>query len=469
MATIRSRPYEHIGLVLPVERKGDDGSSVQEGWVYTGVPAAEPHDLGAIDIDDDDHEPIARRTRSQRAAVLAPAPRPSSNSRPAPKAALKVTHEGSVAEIATQGFLAMDLVQRNVTLVQSIANEKLYANKVLVRNLDWLADVMNLPCDLDISTWPGARAVLPEVDCFPSLRFWQYCNGGDLRNLIHLYRQYDNTIPEIFIWPAAWTPIYHNDLHPHNVFIHYPDVHGQVPAAGAVGEAFPAIVLADFGLARIQGDEPDSEFLWGDVFTMGGLLRDMAQSHIPVNEDGLQDPVLPANRTTVVAAMSRATAPNYSDDLVGALTTFEWDDMDMWTYEDGVPDLDTNEDWVFGDFLRMARAKVNAARYPGPGPRPPPNYYLPMYVSWTKPQQLMPVVVSLGNLTPFDQTAGADDVEDEWDPAMEQNTDLVWLSNGMAKLHWLRRFHNVRPRYQFRSLSYGTPQLGPVRRGVRDD
>ncbi|KAI1872351.1 uncharacterized protein JN550_004070 [Neoarthrinium moseri] len=418
MATIRSRPYEHIGLVLPVERKGDDGSSVQEEWVYTGVPAAEPHDLDAIDIDDDDHEPIARRTRSQRAAVVAPAPRPSPNSRPAPKAALKVTHEGSVAKIATQGFLAMDLVQRNVTLVQSIANEKLYANKIL--------------CDLDISTWPGARAVLPEVDCFPSLRFWQYCNGGDLRNLIHLYRQYDNTIPEIFIWhvaerlttalaflkhgvypgedwdhrPAAWTPIYHNDLHPHNVFIHYPDVHGQVPAAGAVGEAFPAIVLADFGLARVQGDEPDSEFLWGNVFTMGGLLRDMAQSHIPVNEDGLQDPVLPANRTTVVAAMSRATEP---------------------------------------------------------------NYYLPMYVSWTKPQQLMPVVVSPGNLTPFDQTAGADDVEDEWDPAMEQNTDLVWVSNGMAKLHWLRRFHNVRPRYQFRSLGYGTPQLGPVRRGVRDD
>lgn len=77
--------------------------------------------------------------------------------------------------------------------------------------------------------------------------------------------------------PAAWTPIYHRDLvssfalmltlrlssligvYPqvkNNVFIHYPpNEPGCVSRFGRESNAFPDIVLGDFGNSAIEGDD----------------------------------------------------------------------------------------------------------------------------------------------------------------------------------------------------------------------
>lgn len=95
--------------------------------------------------------------------------------------------------------------------------------------------------------------------------------------------------------------------HPNNVFINYPPRGpGRIPRAGIEGNAFPEIVVGDFGYAGIQGDDPailpvsiypppdgddeDSQGWmadWEDIFSVGSLLREMVMTHIPESVSSL--------------------------------------------------------------------------------------------------------------------------------------------------------------------------------------
>lgn len=58
---------------------------------------------------------------------------------------------------------------------------------------------------------------------------------------------------------ANWTKIYHADLCQNNVMIHYPRPKGGRSNKGNLKNAFPNIVIIDYGASMIDGDDaPDS-------------------------------------------------------------------------------------------------------------------------------------------------------------------------------------------------------------------
>ncbi|KAG6364560.1 hypothetical protein INS49_006162 [Diaporthe citri] len=322
---------------------------------------------------------------------------------------------------------------------------------------------IDLPGDNDDDV--HRRGVLPNVPYFNKLRFWQeldprdstsdctvyslffdYCNGGAVDELVTKYNKRLIAVPEHFIWlvaeqmflalvamkfgrhtvqrdedegsrhgsepaedstqqPDNWVRIYHRDLHANNVFINYPPRGpGRIPRAGLESNAFPEIVVGDFGNSGIEGDDPatlpvcvyqpwgeeDTEgFLaeWEDIYSVGEMLRTMSMAHI--HHDRLNTNDRP-NCGRVQVANQEPGAPPYSDELIELLQRFEFPNHEHDLVRDLGEAIDTTfpspED-VRDTLLPQAQARVAGFRRPADRPA---GYYDSIDVSWTKPEKLMP-------------------------------------------------------------------------------
>lgn len=194
--------------------------------------------------------------------------------------------------------------------------------------------------------------------------------------------------------------------HPNNVFINYPPRRsGRAPRMGLESNAFPEIVVGDFGNSGIEGDhndtlpvsvypEPDGDrpddvgFLaeWEDIFSVGELLRQMVMTHIP--DSGAWD--LKPNCGRVQDANQQRNAPPYSRELIDLLKLFEYPNQENMMVRDLRGAVDTTfpspED-LRDTLLPQAQARVAALRRPADRPA---GYFDGIDVSWTKPEQLMP-------------------------------------------------------------------------------
>jgi hypothetical protein len=178
-----------------------------------------------------------------------------------------------------------------------------------------------------------------------------------------------------------------------------------LPRAGLESNAFPEIVLGDFGNSGIQNDDlaiiPVSAYgapveasndnegsleEWEDIFSVGELLREMSMTHIP--HTGFSD-LRPADRW-VQDVNQQGTAPPYSAELIELLQRFEYPDMMRLMVRDLLdavhPTFPSPED--LRDIL-LPQAQTQVAGFRKPANRPA-GYYNNIDVSWTKPEQLMP-------------------------------------------------------------------------------
>ncbi|KAI1413685.1 hypothetical protein F5Y13DRAFT_189120 [Hypoxylon sp. FL1857] len=353
------------------------------------------------------------------------------------------------SDINERGFIFINRLKTSkVMTVQSVGRGRrrgeLLVKKMLRYNTDTDRD---MPEELMISTAPAARVRLPrprsvhgvERLYFAELYCWQYhkehethslyYNGGTLEDFMEKYEEIRRPVPEHFIWlvalrlaeivrymsfgippgtddnpPLAWELIAHRDVAPNNIFLHYHDPSTtREPAVGFVRNAFPEVILGDFGEVAMESDEPDlmrGGILdwgevndWEDIYFMGEILRRLAQTHL---DHDLLDDVNGTLSNTVNDSLPANETP-YSDDLIRMLEEFEYTGMDSariyHSYEnenghevqnwEDIPDPDR----IANVIVPLARRKVR--RYLGIGELPH-GYYRSLDVSWTRPNAPMP-------------------------------------------------------------------------------
>ncbi|CAN8099839.1 unnamed protein product [Discula destructiva] len=379
-------------------------------------------------------------------------PLPAHLGQPSPRKKRRTAAEAAGLHMAQKGFLLVkilvDMDPGQVLLVQSEANGKLYILKISKPGSDIEehedATFYEEPLDLRVSTWEDAPGYL-NVDApfFNKLSYWQklaseetdptyslyfeFCNGGTAEQLMDKYYNRENTpVPEHFIWLVAeqlslaiawlrygirpdtpdqtspddlsedWSVIHHRDLNARNIFINYlPNARGRprTSAAGAETNAFPQIVLGDFGNAGIEGDDttalPPNATDWGklepelrpweDVYTLGRLLRSLCMTHVPFDGDGNDHWSSRPDNRTLAAANAHGGAPPYSGELIALLQKFEWEGMTDGEIDDVADpntDFQANGRWIVGTLLPAARAQV--AKYRA-------DRQDAMSVAWTKP------------------------------------------------------------------------------------
>lgn len=194
-----------------------------------------------------------------------------------------------------------------------------------------------------------------------------------------------------------------------NVFINYPPRGpGRIPRTGLESNAFPEIVVGDFGNAGIEGDDvtklpmsiyavpygeddDDGGFLedWEDTFSVGEVLRTMSMTHV-ASRPGMELDFRP-NCGRVQDVNQEATAPPYSDELIGMLQRFEYPNMErgggVRNLRDAIHTTFPSPQDLRDTLLPQARARVAALRRPADRPA---GYFDSIDVSWTKPEELMP-------------------------------------------------------------------------------
>ena len=173
--------------------------------------------------------------------------------------------------------------------------------------------------------------------------FMEYCDGGDLHNLIKRYQEHSLYVPESFIWHVfihlaealaflhrdwqpkkgylqdEWETVLHRDIKPANIFLRH-----------RADGAYPDIVLGDFGLAGLSTDRGyDSDFQGGtamyqppelpqatekgDVWALGAVIHALAGNGPPMKRV-LKDEVSDINKwwKTPEARQVKGLAPCYS-------------------------------------------------------------------------------------------------------------------------------------------------------------
>ena len=146
--------------------------------------------------------------------------------------------------------------------------------------------------------------------------YFDYYAEGDLSTLIKRYRQYNEFVPEAFMWhaylqltealaylhtglnhdtrcmgPVDWPAVIHGDIKPANIFLSPPDPSAQDPLC----REYPSLVLGDFGLAdlrpkpyvgtlKYQPPELPSMSVKADVWAVGGVMHTMAHFEAPVSD-----------------------------------------------------------------------------------------------------------------------------------------------------------------------------------------
>lgn len=235
---------------------------------------------------------------------------------------------------------------------------------------------------------------------------------------------------------ALCIAISHRDMASRNIFIHYRNRGiGLEPAVGLEANAFPDIVVGDFGSAALESDDPeaipygifetDEVNEWEDIYAMSKSVRQLCQTHIPVtdmDDDWGERPECYL-MSSVNGYLDPADTP-YSNDLITFLQNFEWPNCDVVTdplapqfNADGLLQsscfFQPDAEWVADTMLPLARQKVEEYRNPAGGLLP--THYKTYDVSWTKPERLMPFEYEAQYARSNDGMDDDDDEDDEDD------------------------------------------------------
>ncbi|KAI0437322.1 hypothetical protein F4803DRAFT_556108 [Xylaria telfairii] len=284
-----------------------------------------------------------------------------------------------------------------------------------------------------------------------------------------------------------WIPIHHRDLAARNgleVFIHYPPRDDPEPEEGFEENAFPELIVGDFGHAAMDGDsldmvqpgcwnEPGVIAEWHDTYS----IFDIAKTLCTQVDHGL---VQHANEL-----LGENEQP-YSDDLIQMLQHFEYPN---YCEEPDIRDsqldpasglmvpnhsLVPNMRRVVDEFLPIIRDRVQ--RYRNPAGGIPNRWWKELDVSWTKPDPFMPYEW---------MTQGKDKEKNQGDSEEEENNSDKEDQNPNAKsigdhvcpepnpvsvrkmleeiivLH--KGYPHERPEHQIVHLDYGQPIMSEIR------
>ncbi|KAI3331720.1 hypothetical protein HD806DRAFT_546068 [Xylariaceae sp. AK1471] len=357
----------------------------------------------------------------------------------------------SDTDIPKGGFIFIHRLKGNVLSVQSVGTGDIFINKLLqpdrTRNKTEQAE------ELRISTAPDAeRRLLGPLlvrgvmrTYFNELALWQrigdgtyslylnFYNGGALDKLWDCYNAELRPIPEHFIWHVfltlieavrwlhtgavpgtndvvdGWTPIYHRDIAVNNIFLQYthrPDTEPE-PVEGFETNAFPEVVLGDFGHGSLEGDElrriqpgrwnldETAPETWQDTFSIIMEVKELCFAHIKGHNTFT---TLPSDiYCRDINAKMKADDTPYSNVLLGVLKLWEYTNCDMSLIDESqtlngvfapnttrIPD----DDYLYNTVLPLARRMVR--RYRRPGKDMPKDWWRQLDVSWTKPNPSMP-------------------------------------------------------------------------------
>ncbi|KAI1454906.1 kinase-like domain-containing protein [Annulohypoxylon moriforme] len=394
--------------------------------------------------------------------------------------------EGVNRDTATHGFFLAKIFKKRVYLVQSIRDEKLYVVKRVEGSDNPRYSYQyqhDFPPAFRISHDAGAVRRLPDGLLpddrelrFEKLlwyqRFWdvgvgdvvwelyfEYNDGGTLANLRDKYHLEQERIQEPFIWHVTlqlcdalewlhrgpgpyndgyiWDPIYHRNLTMNNVMLKYPNPYGHRQRYEGPrmndwwGNAFPDIVVCDFGESALASDDR-AEIRkfgmfplerrasgWEDIYALGCILRNLCMAHVPFPENDRY----PENRRLVEGQrkdesrkwehrpdsrrlddVNAHRIPRaYSDALMRLLKEFEWpnqeneDIQEQGNKDNCVP----TSDFVFNTLRASAilerAVTINPAYVP-------PGYFDTIDVSWTKPWAPMLYQVNYDSPRKFERT-----------------------------------------------------------------
>ncbi|KAI1109890.1 hypothetical protein F5Y14DRAFT_466257 [Nemania sp. NC0429] len=359
--------------------------------------------------------------------------------------------------IQADGFIFCTEFKKNLYLVQSVRTGDLYVNKILERDEDGnLNDEVE---ELRISTAPHAKGRLigPQLvrqmwrTYFNELELWQniadgtsslylrFYNGGDLEQLTEHYMEKKRPVPEHFVWHvfltlieavrylqtgalpgtddevANWIPIYNRDIAGNNLFIHYPERNNlePEPPEGFQTNAFPEVVLGDFGHGALRGDRPEgiaggrfNEFesaeSWHDTYAIFCVIQEMCIAHVPYSV------YLGSPGNVECSTINDHIAPGetpYSEDLINTLKLWEFPNRDRLMINESQPDqngqlvhnstLVPDLRRIIDEILPLARRMVR--KYRRPGGVMPDDWYRQLDVSWTRPKRPMPAAGGNGN------------------------------------------------------------------------
>ncbi|KAI0976535.1 hypothetical protein F4678DRAFT_480089 [Xylaria arbuscula] len=369
--------------------------------------------------------------------------------------------------IQEKGFIFVKQLDVNAMVVQSVQTGRLFVNKIIepAEDVDGVGDVRKVdePAEeLRISTAPQAERILPrklqvrgrERTYFVDLQLWQiiadgvyslyfdFYNGGTLEQLQQYYIARRRPIPEHFIWhvlltliedvrylqtgclpgentaPEDWDEIYHRNIDFDNIFIHYDErpASEKEPALGWRSNAFPEIVLGNFGQASVEGDETRrirggrwnraqvEPLEWEDTWAIYDTIKMLSVCHMhTVDWDESINSTSSANSIRCDDINQEIDWPNdsrYSDALIDTLQRWEyrnapWSDIDQEqtnVHNVVTPNYDlipTMEDLI-QNVLPLARRMVRKySKVPKDDPDLAQKWYRDLDVSWTKPT-LMP-------------------------------------------------------------------------------
>ncbi|KAI0195558.1 hypothetical protein EV127DRAFT_477279 [Xylaria flabelliformis] len=344
-------------------------------------------------------------------------------------------------DIEREGFIYIEKLKKGIFVVQSIATGGIFVNKILRPDdgRGWR------PEEFRFSTAPQADRMLPK-SCivrnrtriyFIELELWhglsprtfslylKFYNGGCLSDFLLTYRYNRRDIPEHFLWHTLltlieavrylkfgalpgtddedpnWIPIHHRDIACRNVFIHYLPREGPEPEDGFEENAFPELILGDFGHGAVAGDREikpgcwnrEGEIAeWHDTYAIFDVVKRLCSL---INDET-------AVMEYVNETLHEGELP-YSDDLIEMLQIFEFPNFEdnnenkkvtssqldpatgrMVPNYSYVPTMRR----VVDEFLPIIRDKVQAYRSPAGGI--PKGWWKRLDVSWTKPDPFMP-------------------------------------------------------------------------------
>ncbi|KAI8953335.1 hypothetical protein F4801DRAFT_576510 [Xylaria longipes] len=450
----------------------------------------------------------------------------------------------SEENIERDGFIYLHQLKADIFSVQSISTG------------DYVDDGPNfVPEELRFSTAPRAERRLPRPGIvrgrtriyFIELDLWQdfghgvhslyfkHYNGGALDRFVQLYNRRDREVPEHFIWHVLltlveavrylkfgalpgtddedpnWIPIHHRDIAARNVFIHYPPRDDAEPDEGFEENAFPEIILGDFGHAAMDGDDLasvkpgcwDQQGViadWHDTYS----IFDTAKSLCTKMDHGVA--------RHINDILEEGERP-YSDTLIQMFGFFEYPNYE---YEEDIRDsqldpisglMESNYSnipsmrEVVEDFLPIIRREVK--RYRDRAGGIPDGWWKQLDVSWTKPDPFMPYEWMTQGLPGAndakiqggggdkgdqdkdngkdkdDREDGEDDEDDEDDENDKENEapdnkplkshrcprpnpeSVRKMVGGLVKL--AKDYGNERPAHQIVHLDYGQPIMTELR------
>ncbi|RYC64265.1 hypothetical protein CHU98_g1950 [Xylaria longipes] len=412
----------------------------------------------------------------------------------------------SEENIERDGFIYLHQLKADIFSVQSISTGDCFVNKLL----------------------------------FPGTHY----NGGALDRFVQLYNRRDREVPEHFIWHVLLTLVeavrylkfgalpgtddedpnwilfclqsstYHQQIlltGSLEVFIHYPPRDDAEPDEGFEENAFPEIILGDFGHAAMDGDDLasvkpgcwDQQGViadWHDTYS----IFDTAKSLCTKMDHGVA--------RHINDILEEGERP-YSDTLIQMFGFFEYPNYE---YEEDIRDsqldpisglMESNYSnipsmrEVVEDFLPIIRREVK--RYRDRAGGIPDGWWKQLDVSWTKPDPFMPYEWMTQGLPGAndakiqggggdkgdqdkdngkdkdDREDGEDDEDDEDDENDKENEapdnkplkshrcprpnpeSVRKMVGGLVKL--AKDYGNERPAHQIVHLDYGQPIMTELR------